>query len=109
LDSTERLFIMIGVDSDGIPSEYGSVKASSPKEAIKKSLDPKTATMYLPTHIENQDEYGRVPDEVVKKIALKETLHYFDLDGEDQKRYTKEYTMLEVDLKAGPIAVITEH
>lgn len=109
MDSTERLFIMISVDSDGIPSECGSVKASSPEEAIEKSLDPNTATMYVPTHMHNQDGYGQLPDEEVRKIALRESLHYFDLDEEKKKRYTKEYTMLDVDLKSGPIPVITEH
>ena len=101
---TERLFIMVGATlNDGIATAYGSVKASSPEEAIEKSLDPKTAAMYVPTHMHNQDEYGELPDEEVKKIALRETRHYFDLDGEDQKRYTKEFTMLEVDLETGSI------
>lgn len=103
---TERLFIMIGKDSDGIPEEKGSVKASSPEEAIEKSLDPNTADMYVPTHMHNQDGYGTRPDNVVRAIALKDSLHYFDLDGVAQKRYTKEYTMLEVDLETGSI---TEH
>jgi len=104
-----HIFIMIGVDCDGVPSEYGSIKASSPEEAIEKSLDPTTATMYLPTHMHNQDAYGNKPDDEVRKIALRESLHYFDLDGEDQKRYTKEYTMLEVDLWSGPIPLIISH
>lgn len=101
---TERLFIMISaLFNDGIPTAYGSVRASSPEEAIEKSLDPKTAKMYVPTNMHNQDEYGELSDEEVKKIALRETLHYFDLDGEDQKRYTKGFTMLEVDLESGEI------
>jgi len=97
---------MIGVDSDDIPTEYGSVKASSPEEAIEKSLDPNTAEMYVPTHMHNWDAYGKEPDEEVRRIALKASLHYFNLDDEEPKRYTKEYTMLEVDLESGSI---TEH
>ena len=104
---TERLFIMIGaLFNDGIPTAYGSVRASSPEEAIGKSLDPKTAEMYVPTHMHNHDVYGELSDEEVKEIALKETLHYFDLDGEDQKRYDKKFTMLEVDLESG---LVIEH
>lgn len=99
----ERLFIMIGTDTDGIPEEKGSVKASSPVEAIEKSLDPNTANMYVPTHMHNQDGYGKLPDDEVRAIALGETLRYFNLDGEKQKRYTREYTMLEVDLETGSI------
>lgn len=106
---TERLFIMIGTDCDGIPEEKGSVKASSPEEAIEKSLDPNTATMYVPTHMHNQEGYGALPDEEVREIALKESLHYFGLDGEDQKRYTKEYTMLEIVGLEKESAVLTEH
>ncbi len=105
----ERLYIMIGVDSDGIPEEKGSVKATSPEEAIEKSLDPTTATMYIPTHMHNQEEYGTWSYEEVREIALQESLHYFDLDGEDQKRYTKEYTMLEIVDLEKESAVITEH
>lgn len=103
----EQLFIMIGaLFNDGIPTAYGSVRASSPEKAIEKSLDPKTAAMYVPTHMHNQDEYGELPDREVKAIAQRETLHYFNLDGEDQKRYSGEFTMLEVDLETGSI---TEH
>lgn len=105
----ERLFIMIGVDSDGIPSECGSVRATSPEEAIEKSLDPNTATMYVPTHMHNQEGYGTLSNEEVRAIALRNSLHYFDLDDEKNKRFTKEYTMLEIVSLEKESAVIKEH
>lgn len=102
----ERLFIVIGTDPDGEPSSYGSVKASSPEEAIEKSLDPNTAEMYIPTHMHNQETYGVKPDEEVRAIALKESLRYFGLPSTCNTNFTREYVMLEVDLETGSI---TEH
>ena len=101
----EKLFIMMG-NAEEIPAVFGSVKASSPKEAIEKSLDPDAATMYIPTHMQNQKEYGTLPDEEVRAIALRESLHYYSLDGGDPKQYKREFMMLEVDLETGSV---TEH
>ncbi len=108
-EKKERLFIMIGISVNGIPEEKGSVKAASPKEAIEKSLDPKTATMYVPTHMHNQDGYGTLPDEKVREIALQESLHYFGLPSTCNTNFDKRYTMLEIVSLEKKSAAIKEY
>jgi len=100
---TEKLYVMIGPGSDGVAGEYGSIKATSPEEALRMSIDPENTTMYVPTHMQNHDKYGALPDEEVAALALRDSISYFNLAAEDDGRYTKEYTLLEIDLKTGDI------
>ena len=93
-----KLFIMIGNGDHDAPSEYGMIMASNVKEAIAKSVNPETAEMYIPCHMQNQDGYGEEADDVIKEKAISDAIKYFGIDEEKPDRYDRTFTLLEIDL-----------